>query len=260
VTEDVISASLLALAGALSPVLEERGQGARRIEAVFFRADGHTRRIAIVMGKPVRDPALIIRLFRERLAALADPLENGFGFDLIRLQVSRTGPMTHEPVGLQGHSAHAQDHEIDGLIDCLSMRLGPDRVLRFCPQDTHIPEAAGLAVRAQSSDPAPASWHPLADEMPRRPLRLFEAPEPIEVMAEVPDGPPVRFRWRRMLHSITRAEGPERIAMEWWHADGFTRDYFRVEDEAGQRFWLYRDGLYALETNRPDWYVHGLFA
>ena len=88
-------------------------------------------------------------------------------------------------------------------------------------------------------------------------------------MAEVPDGPPVRFRWRRMLHEVVHVEGPERIAMEWWRAKGelLTRDYFRVEDEAGLRFWLYRDGLYdreiAQEEGRavqPNWYMHGLFA
>lgn len=98
--------------------------------------------------------------------------------------------------------------------------------------------------------------------MPRRPLRLFAQAEPIEVMAQVPDGPPVQFRWRRVLHAVRRAEGPERIAMEWWRSaqPGLTRDYFRVEDETGRRFWLYRDGLYAHEIGIPRWYIHGLFA
>ena len=89
-------------------------------------------------------------------------------------------------------------------------------------------------------------------EAPRRPLRLFAKPEPIDVMAQVPDGPPLRFRWRRVLHAVARAEGPERIAMEWWRNQSRkpTRDYFRVEDEDGRRFWLYRDGLYGRETVR----------
>jgi protein ImuB len=101
-----------------------------------------------------------------------------------------------------------------------------------------------------------------ANEAPRRPLRLFAKPEPIEVMAEVPDGPPLRFRWRRVAHAVARAEGPERIAMEWWrhHEPKPTRDYYRIEDGEGRRFWLYRDGLYGRETDRPRWYVHGLFA
>ena len=105
-------------------------------------------------------------------------------------------------------------------------------------------------------------------EPPLRPLRLFDRPEPIEVLfAEVPDKPPRQFKWRRAAHTVVRAEGPERIAMEWWRSQQAmpTRDYFRVEDEAGMRFWLYRDGLYGeIEKDGkavpPAWFVHGLFA
>ena len=102
-----------------------------------------------------------------------------------------------------------------------------------------------------------------------RPLRLFERPEEIKVIAQVPDGPPARFVWRRATHAVVRAEGPERIAMEWWRPQGspLTRDYFRVEDENGLRFWLYRDGLYDREIEQeagravqPCWFMHGLFA
>ena len=95
---------------------------------------------------------------------------------------------------------------------------------------------------------------------PTRPLRLFARPEPIEAMAEVPDGPPRRFRWRRVLHDVTAIEGPERIAAPWWrHAGAPTRDYFRAEDSEGRRFWLYREGLWGRETAQPKWFVHGLF-
>jgi protein ImuB len=92
------------------------------------------------------------------------------------------------------------------------------------------------------------------------PLRLFARPEPVEAVAEVPDGPPVTFRWRRALYRVARAEGPERIAPEWWREDAFTRDYFRVEDSAGHRFWLFREGLYGRELTAPRWYLHGVFA
>jgi protein ImuB len=98
---------------------------------------------------------------------------------------------------------------------------------------------------------------------PTRPLRLFGRPEPIEAVAEVPDGPPVRFRWRRVLHQVAHAEGPERIAMEWWRdRDGraLTRDYFRLECRDGIRLWVYREGLYGRELKEPRWYLHGLFA
>ena len=95
---------------------------------------------------------------------------------------------------------------------------------------------------------------------PARPLRLFVRPEPIEALAEVPDGPPLRFRWRRVLHDIAAIEGPERIAAPWWRRAGApTRDYFRAEDSQGRRFWLYREGLWGRETAQAKWFVHGVF-
>ena len=102
-----------------------------------------------------------------------------------------------------------------------------------------------------------------------RPLHLFDPPQPIDVVAEVPDGPPHRFRWRKALHEVTRYEGPERIAPQWWTASdgalegesvGLTRDYYRVEDARGRRYWIFRHGLYGTEAEHPGWYIHGLFA
>jgi protein ImuB len=97
---------------------------------------------------------------------------------------------------------------------------------------------------------------------PTRPVRLFGRPEPVEVVAEVPDGPPARFRWRRVLHEVATVEGPERIAMEWWrdaNGQALTRDYFRVESREGLRVWLYREGLYGDAIPVPRWFLHGLF-
>jgi protein ImuB len=101
-----------------------------------------------------------------------------------------------------------------------------------------------------------------AGEPPLRPLSLFNPPEPVEALGEVPDGPPLSFRWRRVLHQVARAEGPERIAPEWWRSadDTLDRDYYRVEDRNGGRFWLFREGLYAADRPQPRWFLHGLFA
>ncbi len=181
------------------------------------------------------------------------------------------------------------------LIDRLGARFGLRRVTRLVEQDTHIPEFAvaalpAHAVRTQSTPPslaraarmgtastgsvARAAASPLLRQeqerekeeldslSPSRPVRLFGRPEPVEAVAEIPDGPPARFRWRRVLHEVAVAEGPERIAMEWWRdADGhaLTRDYFRVESREGLRVWLYREGLYGRETPAPRWFLHGLF-
>jgi protein ImuB len=259
ITEEMIAASLLSLAESLGHVLEQRGQGARLMQAVFFRADGNVRAIAIETARPTRDAKIILRLFRERLDSLIDPIDPGFGFDLIRLEALRA---EREEQTAQVLSDDGSEKEIAFLIDRLAARFGATRILSFQPQDTHIPEAEAVALPAQLAKSTKISWPHAGHEPPRRPLRLFAHPEPIEVTAGVPDGPPRQFRWRRSLHGVARAEGPERIAMEWWRSADpkLTRDYFRIEDETGKRFWLFRDGLYGRETERPRWFIHGVFA
>jgi protein ImuB len=269
-TEAVISATLSRLAGMLVVAMARQGKGARRLEARFFRTDGAVRTIIVDTGQPVTRAEVIDRLFRERLDALSDPLDPGFGFDLIRLSASRTEIVVQQQRDLDAN-VHDND-ELAALIDRIAARIGGRRVVVHLPQDTHIPERAVLAAPAQHHlvAAAHAVWPARAEgEPPLRPLRLFERPEQIKVVAQVPDGPPARFVWRRATHAVVRAEGPERVAMEWWRAQSatLTRDYFRVEDEAGLRFWLYRDGLYdreiAQEESRavqPNWFMHGLFA
>jgi protein ImuB len=262
VTQNAALAVLKALAPRLAAMLEEYGNGARRLEAGFFRVDGVLRRIVVETGKPIREPAVIVRLFCEKLDALADPLDPGFGYDLIRLSASRVERADPETVGLDGN-ANAE-MEISCLIDRMAARFGSRRILTFQPNNTHIPEAAAVAVPAQYAKPTKAKWETIRDrgEAPRRPLRLFAQPEPVDVIAEIPEGPPLRFRWRRALHTVAFAEGPERIAMEWWrHQEPQpTRDYFRVEDGEGKRFWLYRSGIYGRETAAARWFMHGIFA
>jgi protein ImuB len=269
-TDQVISATLSRLAGMLVAAMAQQGKGARRLEARFFRTDGAVRTIIVDTGQPVTKAEVIDRLFRERLDALSDPLDPGFGFDLIRLSSSRTEIVVQQQRDLDSN-VHDND-ELTALIDRIAARIGGRRVVVHLPQDTHIPECAVKAASAQHhlAAAAHAVWPARAEgEPPLRPLRLFERPEQIKVIAQVPDGPPARFVWRRATHAVVRAEGPERVAMEWWRAEGetLTRDYFRVEDEAGLRFWLYRDGLYDREivqeegkAVQPNWFMHGLFA
>ncbi|HXO69451.1 MAG TPA: DNA polymerase Y family protein, partial [Bradyrhizobium sp.] len=269
-TDVVIAATLSRLASMLVAAMEKQGKGARRLEASFFRTDGAVRAIAVDTGQPVTRTAMIDRLFRERLDALSDPLDPGFGFDLVRLSASRTEIVVQQQRDLDAN-VHDND-ELAALIDRIAARIGGRRVVVHLPQDTHIPERAGLAAPAQHHLAAAvlAAWPARAEEEPPlRPLRLFERPEVIKVIAQVPDGPPAWFQWRRATHTVMRVEGPERVAMEWWRPQGamLTRDYFRVEDEEGSRFWLYRDGLYDLEIEQqegkviqPNWFMHGLFA
>jgi protein ImuB len=164
-----------------------------------------------------------------------------------------------------GFAGPDQEAELAHLIDRLGARFGLRRVTRLLPQDTHIPEFAIVAVPAHVRKSTHQQLRAIAHEslIPSRPIRLFDRPEIIDAVAEVPDGPPVRFRWRHVLHEVARAEGPERIAMEWWRdqqGHALTRDYFRVESRQGARAWLYREGLYERETAQPRWFLHGLFA
>ena len=268
-TEQVISAVMSSLAARLVAAMGQQGKGARRLEARFFRTDGVVRTILLDTGQPVTRGEVIDRLFRERLEALNDPLDPGFGFDLIRLAASRTEIVVQQQRDLDAN-VHDND-ELAALIDRVAARIGGKRVVVHLPQDTHIPERAVWSAPAQHHliAAAQAVWPArIVGEPPLRPLRLFERPEQIKVIAEVPDGPPARFVWRRATHAVVRTEGPERVAMEWWRAGGatLTRDYFRVEDEEGLRFWLYRDGLFEeveQQENKPvlpNWFMHGLFA
>jgi protein ImuB len=244
--------------------LEQRGCGGRRFEAVLFRSDGLTRELAVDTGTPTRDSARLGRLFGERIEGLSDPLDPGFGFDMIRLTVPRIEPLGPVQTGLEDGPPREGVAE---LADRLAVRLGRDRVRLLRPADTHIPERAQRLQPAADPPPTFAWPAPEAGEPPLRPLFLFDPPQPVEVIAEVPDGPPRQFRWRRILHDVRRFEGPERIAAEWWRHEtghrpgenGLTRDYYRIEDARGRRYWLFRHGLYG-EKPDPRWYVHGLFA
>ncbi len=270
-TDTVIALTLSSLAKMLVAAMDKQGKGARQLEASFFRTDGAVRAIMVETGRPVTRPEMIDRLFRERLDALSDPLDPGFGFDLIRLAAGRTEIVVQQQRDLDA-TVHDND-EISALIDRIAARIGGKRVVVHLPLESHIPERSALALPAQHhlAAASAAAWpERVVGEPPLRPLRLFERPEPIKVpFASVPDGPPHQFTWRRALHAVVRVEGPERIAMEWWKQDGaaLTRDYFRVEDAEGQRFWIFRDGLYENELRdeagapvAANWYVHGLFA
>ncbi|HET9336093.1 MAG TPA: DNA polymerase Y family protein, partial [Sphingomicrobium sp.] len=245
--------------------LEERGQGGRRFDAYFFRSDGLVRPLGIETSQPSRDPALVMRLMNERIETLSDPIDPGFGFDLIRLSVPVMESLAVTQLKLEGGAT--REAEVAALVDRLSTRLGRDRVRRLVAQGTHIPEQMQLALPAVEVSRPAAQWPPAAvGEPPLRPLHLFDPPQPIDVIAEVPDGPPHRFRWRRKFHEVKRFEGPERIASEWWKRKdgavdraGLTRDYYRVEDARGRRFWVFRHGLFE-EKPDPRWYLHGLFA
>jgi protein ImuB len=262
--EQDVLATIERLAAQLKLALAARGDGARSLELVLFRTDGAVKRISVGTSCPLRDPEAIRTLFVERLAALGDEMDPGFGFDLARLSAVVAEPCPDEQIGF---GASENRVELDHLIDRLSARLGRSRVTRLLAQDSHTPELASTTVPAQKG--VDLGWDAFRRfrsdvGLSARPLRLLPKPEPIhDVLALVPDGPPMRFRWRQAWHDVIAVEGPERIEGVWWSEEsgGPTRDYFRVEDRTGLRFWLFRAGLYhEMTLPPPRWFLHGTYA
>lgn len=259
-------------------------QGVRRLVALFYRVDGEVMRLSIGTAEASCDGAHLVRLLDEKLGQLARDFDAGFGFDALGLSVPVSEGITPAQAMMQEVAGRAEvvrpgredkaekkrrasypklPSDLNFLVDRLGNRLGPGRVVQYEAVESHLPERAARAVpvMALQRHGAPPLWE---DDLPARPLSLLPAAEPIDVVAEVPEGGPRIFKWRKVTYRIARLEGPERIAPEWWRdvdltgAGGRTRDYFHVEDEEGRRFWLYRDGLYGRETQAPRWYVHGI--
>ena len=241
--------------------LHERGQGGRRFRATLFRSDGVKSRLDIETGQSTRDITLLLRLFRERIEALADPLDPGFGYDRLLLQVPHYEPLAALQSEMEGEAKRGE--AVAELVSRLATRLGRAAVSKVISKDSHIPERAQAMKSAIETGEIKDWIVSPADETPSRPLFLFDPPQEVRVrMAEIPDGPPRDFHWKREWRSVCRAEGPERISAEWWRyrsGRGLTRDYYRVEDVQGRRYWLFRHGLYDEKTS-PRWYLHGLFA
>ncbi|MGF1641416.1 MAG: DNA polymerase Y family protein, partial [Rhodospirillales bacterium] len=235
--------------------------GGRRLELALYRTDGTVVRAAVGTGRPGRDPDHLQRLFREKL----DGLDPGFGVEVAVLAATVAAPLAPAQAAMAFAPGGRQAEAVGRLIDRLGNRLGPGNVMRLVERASHLPERACRELSAFADAPVAAGEGDQRSRRPR-PLRLLPWPEPIEVTAPVPDGPPALFRWRRVHYRVAAAEGPERIEPEWWREedepdpDGRTRvrDYYRVEDADGRRFWLYREGFYRPDRP-PRWYLHGLF-
>ena len=244
--------------------LKADGKGARQLELRLFRVDGHVERLCVGSSQLCDEAGYMQLLFDEILARLQSDVDLGYGIDFVSLSAFSVEDMQAEQRGWGGE-AHATDQlrAMDQLFDRFGNRFGFDRVTRTSPYTSYIPERSYQDVPANAVS-SKMGWGPNKAQHQERPLLLFRPPEPVTVLAEVPDGPPLRFEWRRRLHHITRAEGPERVAPEWWRFQDAgsrqTRDYYRVEDKEGHRFWLYRDGLYEREDDIPRWFVQGLFS
>ncbi len=316
ITHDGVVAGLDHLASALCGRLARAGQGVRRVGLWVCRADGSSTVIEAGLSAPSREPRHLLGLLQDKVEAI----DMGFGVDLMALAALLTETLTPAQTTLAESDGKAAP---EPLIDRLVNRLGARAVRRLYPRASHIPE---LAQRLRSAFAGPSLWPEQAAHKPPRPPLLFASPEPLTVLAEIPEGPPASFTWRRVTRRVIKAEGPERIAPEWWRALGrgrssedFTphpptakgggplplpqgergirgtaansipsplvgeggdpdfksgtpgegatksqaqrpRDYYRIEDEDGRRYWVFREGLYQeSEHGLPCWFLHGVF-
>jgi protein ImuB len=273
--------------------LEQEQLGAQSFHLFLYLVDHKVISLTVHASRPTRDPMHIVRLLKHRSERLADQYDPGFGIDMIRLVASSLADLTSSQMGVFGSADGTPD--LGKLFDRMTSRLGPLAVVRSKPVNTHIPERAVKLESAISGTAADPNDTPNPQLV--RPLRLLPTPEPVTVVAEVPDGPPASMTWRRIRYRFLKASGPERIEAEWWRsgkrlaiaphaiakeeesregrlppmpapgipqleafdADAVLRDYYIAEDESGRRFWIFRLGLYSPEA-KPAWFMHGLFA
>lgn len=274
-TAEDIRCSLDLLAEKLAAQLAELGLGARRVKLSCYRLDHQVSEIGIGLSLPSAKAAHLIDL----LARKIEQIDPGPGIETTMLSAGKVEALRQSQAGLDAQApdnhAEGDDVALAGLIDRLGNRLGVGKVYRLAPVESHLPERAAARISPVRRGQA-AAWPRIVTASTAcywRPLRLLDHPEPVEdVIALVPDDPPLQFRWRHVLHRVRVSAGPERIVWEWWReidrhsapphnspSAQPVRDYYRVENETGQRFWLYRAGLYRPEQP-ARWFLHGLFA
>lgn len=258
-TPEAIKDAAALLTRHLTVQLDEQGRGARNFTLTLFDTDGGSTDISVALAQASGEQTHILRLIQERLAALEGRFHEALAFDGATLRASRIEILTRRQTDLLKEEESSDGGQALGqLFNRLTARLGWDAVRRFISKESHIPERTSISKPVlqgtdQQQTPRDAA---------RRPFLLLPRPEPITVMAELPDHPPRRFTWRRKSYRVAKAEGPERIATEWWRkGEGRIppRDYYIVEDEAGHRFWVYREGFYDSADDTPRWFLHGLF-
>lgn len=251
---DLLERVVADLAGDMEHLLESQALGARRLELGLWKVDGDVVRRHLELSLPSREAAHMTRLFAGKL----DDIDAGFGIELVSMRASWSEPLTLVQPEIEDKTQARPGTVLAVCLDRLVVRLGAKAIRQPVLYRSHIPERAQRWVKpsARPNDPQDAF------EFHARPVKLLDRPEPILVVHAVPDGPPRQFRWRGKLHEIIRLEGPERLAPEWWR-ERFTvrlRDYFRIEDREGQRYWIYRAGIAGDGRGGiPEWFLQGLY-
>ena len=254
-TADAFATVIAVLVAEACRQLARRGEGARRLDLVFERVDATLQVVRVGTARPVRDARHLGRLLDARIEAV-DP---GPGVEAMRLVLSLVEPLHHAQQASELVADASGEPDLSELVDRLSNRLGPARVYRLQPVQSDVPERSQRPVAFDAPAAGTAAW---VSPWPR-PVRLLARPEPVAAVGLLPDHPPRAFTWRRVRHLVRHADGPERIAGEWWRRDAEVaalRDYWIVENHEGRRFWLFRqgDGVDPA-TGGLSWFLHGFF-
>lgn len=240
----------------LFAVLDQAQQGVLHLCLDLFYSDGKVKNLAIRLAQPTRSKAHVKRLLDEKI----NDIDPGFGIDVLILTANKIGDLAPSQLQLDSHkNTKRQDHNVASLLDRLANRLGQGTVYCLSPVESHLPEKSQKKAHPLKGQ----KWHdwPLAS---RRPTTLLATPEPIKVALMQSSDMPLHFIWRKLLHQIIYAQGPERILPEWW--DDLTgrrlpRDYYEIEDQAGLRFWVYREHPHKMSPQEDlSWWLHGVYA
>lgn len=250
-TREGLEHAVTMLSERLCADLDKFQEGARRLDLLFQRVDSHMEAIRIGTAKPTRDAKHLAKMLIEKL----DTVDPGFGIESAALTAWATELLAPKQINVLA-DVEVDQRDLAQLNDRLANRHGVGSVYRVAPVESDMPERA--VVRVNPTQEITGTWTNGA----ARPIRLFVHPELVEVTAMLPDHPPIMFRWRDRLHRVKHADGPERIRGEWWRAAddlAEVRDYYKVENEQGERYWLYRDNRLT-SGNTYRWYLHGVFA
>jgi protein ImuB len=228
--------------------LNKESKGLRKCEFRCYRLDGNIQKIEIGTGRPTRNAAHLFKLFEHKIAQI----EPDLGIELFILEA----PVIEELLSSQDALwtiGSANETAIAELIDKVGSKIGHTSIHRYLPAEHYWPERSVKEAQSLTEKPDTA-WR---TEQPR-PLHLFPKPEEIQVSVPMPDYPPLLFRYQGTVHTVKKADGPERIEQEWWIQQGLYRDYYCVEDQNGARYWIFRAGDY--NSGDPKWFIHGFFA
>jgi len=245
-----IEIALRRLLGALCQLLQQEQKGLRVALFKGYRADGKIEKVEISTIRPSNNILHIFKLFEFKLSSI----EPALGIELFILEAPRVEVLSPFQETLWKNNAGLDDTGLSELLDRITGKMGENHIHRYLPDEHYWPERSLKLAVAINEKPA-TTWKAGRP----RPLQLLSKPAPIDVTAPIPDYPPMLFRYKGTLHKIMKADGPERIEAEWWLQQGQHRDYYCVENEAGNRYWLFRLGHYDV-AKTYQWFIHGFFA